>query len=709
MTSVEKSDNAEAAIPNLFLVGAMKSGTTSVASYLTSHDKVYAPKIKEPNHFGSDLHRHRHRIMALTIHNFANIHNIANRNDYLSLYHRVPKQSKYIVDASPSYLYSTDAADNIATFNPDAKIVILLRDPVVRAWSEYRMNLAIGIERRSFAEAVRKELEILSQGQTFLLKRYIYAGYYGEQIERYLRSFSRENIFIDVVDHPLGGLGSVMERLFRFLDLEPNPGRELIHENEGKLPAYKVINNALYFSGAKALVSNLTPDALKNRAKTAYYQADRTKISDTDREFLAPLFSDSNKKLRDLTGVDINHWARGEPMGGDRRMNPMAAEPAKRSGRAPCGSHVGRRLKIAFAWDQFGEYHCDRCEGVAAAAAEHEIVGIEFCRSSRDYPWPPTGPGQLYTKVTLFEDVDFEATSWAHRLVRLLRVAARCDVIFLAGYGRADNFFAAMILRCLGRRVLIMNDSKFDDKPRRASFEWIKGLALLPYQGALVAGARQAGYLRFLGFGGPITTGYDSVSLGRLRDYLGDEAAMVRPFGERSFLFVGRMVPKKNLHTLIRAYGLYRSARGDLARGLVLVGDGPLRAEVGAQIAALGLRDHVTLTGFLDPPAVARAMNSALCLVTPSNEEQWGLVINEALAFDLPVVASTVVGATETLVRNGVNGFLVEADNAEGLAFMLGLVDDDEQLWRRLRDGARAMADRGDIARFVEGACEHWQ
>jgi glycosyltransferase involved in cell wall biosynthesis len=102
-------------------------------------------------------------------------------------------------------------------------------------------------------------------------------------------------------------------------------------------------------------------------------------------------------------------------------------------------------------------------------------------------------------------------------------------------------------------------------------------------------------------------------------------------------------------------------------------------------------------------------MNSALCLVTPSNEEQWGLVVNEALAFDLPVVASTVVGATEILVRNGVNGFLVEADNAEGLAFMLALVDGDEQLWRRLRDGARAMADRGDVARFVEGAREHWR
>jgi glycosyltransferase involved in cell wall biosynthesis len=365
-------------------------------------------------------------------------------------------------------------------------------------------------------------------------------------------------------------------------------------------------------------------------------------------------------------------------------------------------------VKIAFVWNQFGEYHCDRCEAVGAAAPEHQIVGIEFCRKSLAYAWPPTGPGLAYTKVTLFEDLNFEATTWPARLWRLVRAAAGCDVVFLAGYDRVDNFLAAVLLRLLGRRVVIMNDSKFDDKPRRLGFEWFKSLALKPYSGALVAGARQADYFRFLGFRGPITLGYDTMSLARLRAYLGDPPVIDIPYDQRPFLFVGRFVPKKNIKTLIQAYGLYWKKRGSEARDLVLIGDGPLRPEIEAQIADLGAAGQVRLTGFLDQPAVAQAMSAALCLITPSVEEQWGLVINEALAFNLPVIASSAVGATEALVRSGVSGFVVEPGNAAGMAFHLCLFDADERLWRRLRDGARAMAARGDVGRFVDGARGHW-
>jgi glycosyltransferase involved in cell wall biosynthesis len=366
-------------------------------------------------------------------------------------------------------------------------------------------------------------------------------------------------------------------------------------------------------------------------------------------------------------------------------------------------------VKIAFVWNQFGEYHCDRCEAVAAAMPEHQVIGIEFCRKSLAYAWPPTGPGRDYAKVTLFEDLNFEATTWSARLSRLIKAASGCDVIFLAGYDRVDNFLAAVLLRLFGRRVVIMNDSKFDDKPRRLGFEWFKSLALLPYSGALVAGVKQAEYFRFLGFRAPITLGYDTMSLARLRGYLGDEELIDVPYDERPFLFVGRFVPKKNLKTLIQAYGLYREKRGGAARDLVLIGDGPLRPAIEAQIASLGGGDHIRLAGFLDQPAIARAMSSALCLITPSIEEQWGLVINEALAFDLPVIASSAVGATETLVRSGVNGFLIEPGNVAGIAFHLCLFDADERLWRRLREGARAMANRGDVGRFVDGAGGHWR
>ena len=137
------------------------------------------------------------------------------------------------------------------------------------------------------------------------------------------------------------------------------------------------------------------------------------------------------------------------------------------------------------------------------------------------------------------------------------------------------------------------------------------------------------------------------------------------PHAARRFTAVTRLVPKKNLNVLIDAYALYRKAVAT-PRPLHICGSGELETELRAKIAALDLGDFVILRGFLQRPEIAHELAQSLALILPSIEEQFGNVIIEAQAMGVPTIISHNCGALETLVRSGVNGFVVEPDNPTG-------------------------------------------
>ncbi len=88
----------------------------------------------------------------------------------------------------------------------------------------------------------------------------------------------------------------------------------------------------------------------------------------------------------------------------------------------------------------------------------------------------------------------------------------------------------------------------------------------------------------------------------------------------------------------------------------------------------------------------------------PSKEEQWGLVVNEALALGLPILCSDNVGARDSLVRTAVNGYIFEPDNIQGLAALMLRLASDESEWSRFAGASQDLAKLGDAARFAEAA-----
>lgn len=366
--------------------------------------------------------------------------------------------------------------------------------------------------------------------------------------------------------------------------------------------------------------------------------------------------------------------------------------------------------KLIFLWDNFGPLHVDRCNAVAARFDHvHQVIGLELAGRSKVYDWLPED-GTHFRKLTLvsgrsIEDVPF-TTRFSKTLGSCLSFGTGSQY-FLCHYQDPAIFCVALALRALGRKVYTMGCSKFDDYPRKVFRELAKSIMYLPYCGALASGVRSSDYMRFMGFRpGRIQSAYNSVSLARIRELSGCPIAPEgMPYRERHFTLVARFVAKKNISMALEAMRIY-AGQVTTPRMLHIFGTGPLEAELRHQARAVGIEELVRFRGFLQTREISKAYGTSLALLLPSIEEQFGNVIPEAQAMGLPVILSDNCGGRDLLVRSGVNGFIVEPDNPEGMAFFMKLLSEDESLWRRMSAKSQRFVDRADTARFAEAVEE---
>lgn len=196
----------------------------------------------------------------------------------------------------------------------------------------------------------------------------------------------------------------------------------------------------------------------------------------------------------------------------------------------------------------------------------------------------------------------------------------------------------------------------------------------------LVCGDRQACFARKLGYG-RMLYGYYAAEVERFANRLAPTARRA------AFLYVGRLVTAKNIAGLVQAYRRYREQCGD-PWDLIVAGAGPL-ASLFAGVSG------VELQGFVQPRELPAVMGRARCLVMPSVREPWGVVIHEAAAAGLPIIASYACGAATNFVRDGVNGYLV-APEAESIAAAM------------MRMASRSQAELNAMSRASATLAELW-
>lgn len=362
---------------------------------------------------------------------------------------------------------------------------------------------------------------------------------------------------------------------------------------------------------------------------------------------------------------------------------------------------------IALVWSQFAAYHVDRCEAVAGRlAGRAEVLAIEIATTSAAYAWEPSGEVPGARKLTLFPGESYDSIGPWRRLRALFRATRRADLVALGvSYATVDAILLSWVLRLMGKQVVVFSESKFDDCRRSVWRELGKGVILSCYTAAIVGGRRHIDYFRFLGFRRrQVLPGYDGVGLDRIRRQAGGGVAPEGlPHADRHFIFVGRFVDKKNLHRLVDGYARYVALAGPgKARRLLLVGSGEEENALRTRLAEHGADGLVDLPGFLGAEAVSRALAGSLALLLVSSEEQWGLVVNEALALGLPAVVSREVGSGDVLVRNLVNGFVIESGSPEGMAQAMLALASDPARWARMAHASRDRAWLGDADRLAD-------
>ncbi|MCS4047506.1 glycosyltransferase involved in cell wall biosynthesis [Salinibacter ruber] len=220
-----------------------------------------------------------------------------------------------------------------------------------------------------------------------------------------------------------------------------------------------------------------------------------------------------------------------------------------------------------------------------------------------------------------------------------------------------------------------MSESTGHDFERSWWRERAKKRIVSHFAAGLVGGTPHRAYLRELGVSkDSIFTGYDVVD----NEHFAAGAEVVRNSGQNSrdqhslpdqyFLASGRFVPKKNFPRLIKAFAHYRRRVSSEGWDLVLLGEGPERDAIEETIDTEDVRESVHLPGFKQYGELPSYYGLAGAFVHASTREQWGLVVNEAMAAGLPVLVSDRCGCAPDLVDEGRNGFTFDPYDPSDLA-----------------------------------------
>jgi len=411
--------------------------------------------------------------------------------------------------------------------------------------------------------------------------------------------------------------------------------------------------------------------------------------------------------------------------------------------------------RIIIVWGLWGPYHRCRFEALRdyAASEGHEVTGVSLFSGSRDYQWRS---GSLPEGVVHFDLGNDETKFPLGKIGRLFSIPwkLQTDVALLPSYDHwslALNFSS----RLFGSRVVMMNDTHAGTARARGIKAAFKQQVVAGFHAGFVAGEPQRRYFASLGLPPEkIFTGYDAVD----NDFFASKSAEIRSrqsefrkqyqLPENYFLSLGRFVPKKNLSVLIQAYRKVLDLNPDCRTHLVMVGSGEEEPKLRTlcQELKLPIYDKTALEcrtqkagsgqevpgvhfyGFrqIDENPVFYALADAFVL--PSLWEEWGLVVNEAMASGLPMVVSQAAGCAEDLLSTGwpgspdiltiersgrwprldhfirQNGFVFDPESVESLAHALLVLWSNPILRRVMGQNSRNRVDQFSCQNFAKKA-----
>lgn len=291
--------------PDFFIVGAPRCGTTAMYSYLRQHPQIFMPEHKEPMYFGADL---------------SQLHERLSKRDYLALFDGA-KPGQRIGEATTWYLYSRSAAQEIREFQPDARIIVMLRNPVEVMYSLhrellfYRGEVIEDFEEALAAEEVRKQGRRIGPGRRNEALFYRDAVQFATQLERYFDVFGRDRVKVVIYDDFITDTGAAYRDVLQFLGVDDSFAPAFVRVNESKVPRNRGLQALIVRPPAPfdRLVPMFRRFEVAHRLRSAILTANgrterRPQMDGALRARLTEEFRPEVERLGRLVGRDLSAW-----------------------------------------------------------------------------------------------------------------------------------------------------------------------------------------------------------------------------------------------------------------------------------------------------------------------------------------------------------------------------------------------------------------
>lgn len=307
-------------LPNFFIVGAAKSGTTSLYHYLSQHPEVYMSKEKEPAYFNSKNKRPKFEfsgsIFKEDFKNNLNAQTLCGFEEYLSLFEGV-RDEKAIGEATVDYLSQPETPDLIFKNRPEAKIIVLLRNPYDTAYSDYLMKQRDGVWNKGVTFLDVLKAEDLEEKDPFALPNLIRIRFYSQYIEKYIERFSSDQVKVFLFED-LENPSHLLEDCFKFLEVSTDfePDFSIKHNSASAISS----SQGLYFllkdlsQPFKERLKKVAPRGIfdwytkKREGVTKFGQRSMTKCPAEEKEFLKPILNPEILELQRLINRNLSHW-----------------------------------------------------------------------------------------------------------------------------------------------------------------------------------------------------------------------------------------------------------------------------------------------------------------------------------------------------------------------------------------------------------------
>ena len=300
--------NNEVDLPDFLLAGSAKCGTTTIFQYLQRQSSVFLPELKEPFYFSFGNEKPTYTDARF------NSKVIWKTEEYLALFKNA-KTTQLIGDASTSYLYTAEKTiQNVKSLYKekasDLKIIVILRNPVERAFSHYTHLIRNGIEKLEFSEAITPQ-NIEQRSKEMWGFDYTSYGLYGAQMEVF-KNFFKHILVLDYEE--LAQPNQMMEKIYTFLDIKnPVKVEEKIEANPSGVPKSKFVTALIRSKRFKKIIKQITPSKalpIFQKMKDSLLKKSivKPKISEQDNQYLREFFRKDIENLERILNKNFNSW-----------------------------------------------------------------------------------------------------------------------------------------------------------------------------------------------------------------------------------------------------------------------------------------------------------------------------------------------------------------------------------------------------------------